>query len=98
MGARSASLQDLILECHAFGVIFLEPCFCDVQSRKHFEMIGVTDLLVRVDVDKDCHFWSLFSFRFPQCVSLRDESNSRRSRNASAHGMTLPNHPVFKTQ
>jgi hypothetical protein len=40
-------------------------------------MVGVVDLLARVDVDEDCHFWSLLSFRRPQCVSLRDESNVR---------------------
>jgi hypothetical protein len=33
-------------------------------------MIAVSDLLAGVDVDKNSH-WSLFSFRFPQCVFLR---------------------------
>jgi hypothetical protein len=40
-------------------------------------MVGVADLLARGDVDEDCHFWSLLSFRRPQSVSLRDESNVR---------------------
>jgi hypothetical protein len=53
------SLQDLIFECHAFGVIFLEPCFRGVDVCEHLEMLRVTDLLARVDVDEDCHFWSL---------------------------------------
>jgi hypothetical protein len=60
------SLHDLIFECHTFGVIFLEPCFRGVDACKDLEMIGVTDLLVRVDVDEDCHCWSLLSFRRPQ--------------------------------
>ncbi len=51
-----ASLRDLIFECRAFGVIFLEPYFRGVGVCKHLEMIGVTDLLARVDVDEDCHF------------------------------------------
>jgi hypothetical protein len=37
------SLQDLILECHAFGIIFLEPSFRGVDIYKHFEMLGVAD-------------------------------------------------------
>ena len=53
-----ASFQDLILECHAFGVIFLEPCFRGVDVCEYLEMIDVTDLLARVDVDEDCHFCS----------------------------------------
>jgi hypothetical protein len=39
------------LERHAYGVIFLEPCFCGVSVCEHLEMIGITDLLARVDVD-----------------------------------------------
>ena len=53
------------------GVIFLEQCFRGVGAREHLEMLGVTDLLARVDVDEDCHCWSLLSFRRPQCISLR---------------------------
>ncbi len=48
-----ASLRDLIFECRAFGVIFLEPYFRGVGVCKHLEIIGVTDLLARVDVDED---------------------------------------------
>jgi hypothetical protein len=29
-------------------------------------MIGVADLLARIDIDQDCHCSSLFSLRFPQ--------------------------------
>jgi hypothetical protein len=30
-----------------------------------------------IDVNPNGRHWSLLSFRFPQCVSLREESNSR---------------------
>jgi hypothetical protein len=46
MNRVRTSLQDLILECHAFGVIFLKPCFRGVGVREHLEMISVTDLLL----------------------------------------------------
>jgi hypothetical protein len=53
--ARRASFFDhLVAERDAFGVIFLESCFRGVDVRKHLELLGVTDLLVRVDVDPDC--------------------------------------------
>jgi hypothetical protein len=39
-------------------------------------VIGISNLLAGVDVDKNCH-WSLFSLRFPQCVSLRSGLNTR---------------------
>ena len=44
-----ASLRDLIFECRAFGVIFLEPYFRGVGVCEHLEMIGITDLLARVE-------------------------------------------------
>src|SRR5229473_2678974 len=72
-----ASLRDLIFECRAFGVIFLEPCFRSVCICKDLQMVGIADLLARVDIDDVCHCWSLLSLRRPQCVSLREESNSR---------------------
>jgi hypothetical protein len=46
MGARSGSLHDLIFECHALGIIFLEPCFRGVDVCEHLELLGVTDLRV----------------------------------------------------
>jgi hypothetical protein len=40
---RSGSLQNLIFECHAFGVIFFEPCFRGGDVYEYLEMIGITD-------------------------------------------------------
>src|SRR5258705_949408 len=71
------SLQHLILERHAFRIVLLEPFFRGVFVCEHLEMIGMTNLVSGIDINPNgCH-WSLFSFRRPQCVSLRDESNSR---------------------
>jgi hypothetical protein len=78
MGACRVSLQDLILECHAIGVIFLEPSVRSFFVRKNFEMAGVANMMSGIDIDPNGCRWSLLSFRFPQCVSLRDESNSAR--------------------
>src|ERR1700674_199201 len=58
---RSSSLQDPIFKCHAFGVILLGPRFCGVGVCKHLQVVGITDLLARVDVDEDCYCWSLLS-------------------------------------
>jgi hypothetical protein len=38
--APGHSLHDLIFECHAFGVIFLERCFSGVDVCEHLEMMG----------------------------------------------------------
>jgi hypothetical protein len=38
-------------------------------------MIGVADLFACIDIDEYGH-WSLFNFRFPQCVSWRSGLNS----------------------
>jgi hypothetical protein len=43
--ASGLSLQDFTFECHAFGVIFLEPCFRGVDVCEHLEMLRVTDPL-----------------------------------------------------
>ena len=69
------SLQDLIFECRAFGVILLEPAVRSNLIGKDLEMVGISNLLAGVDIDPNrCH-WSLLSFRRPQCRSF-DESYS----------------------
>src|ERR1700730_13301075 len=68
---RCGSLQDLILECHAFGVIFLQPCFHGVDVCEHLEMTGVANMMSGIDINPNgCH-WSLLSFGRPQCIPLR---------------------------
>src|SRR5713226_7000966 len=71
------SLQNLIFECLAFGVVFLEPGFRGVDICKHLEMLGIADLFACIHVNEDACHWTLLSFRRPQCVSLRDGSNVR---------------------
>jgi hypothetical protein len=44
---------------------FPRTMFPRVGVGEHLEMIGATDLLARVDVDENCHCWSLFSLRRP---------------------------------
>ena len=65
-----------VLKGHAFRVVFREPGFRGVGIREHLEVISVADLLAGVDIDENGH-WSLFSFRLPQCVSLRSGLNTR---------------------
>jgi hypothetical protein len=49
------SLQDLILKHHAFQVVFLQPRLNGILVRKDLEVILVTDLLARMDIDPNCH-------------------------------------------
>jgi hypothetical protein len=70
-------LNYLILKRNAFGVIFLEPVFGGVGICEHLEMVRIADAFACVDVDEDCHCWSLFGLRFPQCFSLRSGLNTR---------------------
>ena len=43
-----------LFECHAFGVIFLEPCFRGVGVCEHLEVVSVADFLAGIDVNPDC--------------------------------------------
>ena len=52
------------------------PRLRGVGTRENLDVVDVADLLAGVDVDKNGH-WSLFSFRLPQCVSLRPGLNTR---------------------
>jgi Phage integrase, N-terminal SAM-like domain len=61
-GGRCGSLQNLIFECNAFGIVFFEPCFRRVGICKDLEMVGIADLFARVDVDQDCHWMILCAF------------------------------------
>jgi hypothetical protein len=47
---------------HAFRIILLEPLFRGIHICEQFDVVFVSDLLARVDVNKNCH-WSLFSLR-----------------------------------
>jgi hypothetical protein len=64
-----------LFECHAFGIVLLEPFVRGDRIGKHLEMIGVASMVSGIDVNPNGRHWSLLSFRRPQCVSLRDELN-----------------------
>jgi hypothetical protein len=48
----------------SFGIVFLETFFRGVRVGEDLDVLGITNLLAGVDVDKDGH-WSLFSLRLP---------------------------------
>jgi len=48
-------LQNLIFECHAFGVVPFEPGFRGFLIGEDLEVVTVSDLLGGVDVDKNRH-------------------------------------------
>src|SRR5450631_2701753 len=76
-GGRALFFDHLVAEHDAFRIVLLEPLISKLWRREYLEVVDVANLLAGVDVNPNgCH-WSLLSFRFPQCVSLRDESNSR---------------------
>src|SRR5258705_4769855 len=71
------NFYDLVSKSNAFRVILLEPLIGSFRGCEHLEMIGMTDIMVSVDVNPNCFHWSLLSFRFPQCVSLREVARKR---------------------
>jgi hypothetical protein len=60
----NGSFQNLILERHALGVVFLKPGFGRDLGRKYLRVIAVANLLAGVDVNPDRH-WCLLSFLRP---------------------------------
>ena len=45
----------LVLKGHVFGVVFLKPFFSGVLTGEDLDVLGVPNLLTRVDVNKDGH-------------------------------------------
>src|SRR5882724_7994772 len=81
---RPSFFDHLIAERDALPDRSPEPLIGKLWRREHFEVVDVANLLAGVDIDPNgCH-WSLFSFRFPQCVSLRDGLNTRSTFRFSA--------------
>ena len=68
-----ASLQNLILESDAFGIVLLKALVRGDRIGKHLQMKGLARMASGIDVNPNGRHWSLLSFRFPQCVSLRYE-------------------------
>ena len=52
MTARSVKANDRIFES---GIVFREPDFRGVRVCEHLEVVGIANLLVGVDVDKNGH-------------------------------------------
>jgi hypothetical protein len=48
---RSIRFGHIILECHAFGVVFLEPSVRSFFVHKNFEMAGIANTVSGVDID-----------------------------------------------
>jgi hypothetical protein len=51
----AGSLNDLIFERDALGIIFLELFFRGVNIRKNLHVVGVANLFGCINVDKDGH-------------------------------------------
>jgi hypothetical protein len=47
------SLLHFVFEGDALQVVFLEPCFRGIEVCKHFDMIGIADLLACIHVNED---------------------------------------------
>ena len=62
-GGRCGSFQNLILERHAFGIVFRKPRFGGVGVRKDLEVIAVSDLLAGVDLDPDSHLTTILAMQ-----------------------------------
>jgi hypothetical protein len=52
---RLGSFQDLIFECDAFRIVFLEPRFRGIEVCKDLDVVDVADLLARIHVDEHGH-------------------------------------------
>lgn len=52
---RCGSLQNLILKGDPFGIVFLEPGFRGVSGSEDLDVLGVANLLARVDVNLNDH-------------------------------------------
>ena len=46
------SLQNLVLEGHAFGIVFPNHFAGGIRGGEHLDVLNVTDLLACVDLDK----------------------------------------------
>ena len=92
MAVRSIRFDHIIFKCYAFRVIFLEPAVRGNLIGKDLEVVGISNLFVGVDIDPNgCHR-SLFSLRFPQCVSLRSGLNVRSTSRFNAHDADASEH------
>jgi hypothetical protein len=52
--APAGSRSYLVFESNSFRIVFCEPGLRGVGGRKDLNMIGLADLLARVDVKPDC--------------------------------------------
>jgi len=66
-----------------------------VDVCKHLEVLGVTDLLAGVDVDEDCHCWSLLGFGRAQCRD-RAEASREVSNSFCSSAKWIALRPVYR--
>src|SRR5712664_3769484 len=86
---RTSFFNHLILKRDNFGIVLLAPFVRGDRIGKNLEIIGVASMVFGIDVNPNGRHWSLLSFRFPQCVSLRDELNSRTRCRFNARSMPM---------
>jgi hypothetical protein len=97
-GSMGSSLKDLIFECHAPGVIFLELLVGKLWRREYLEVVDVAYFLGGIDRNPDRSHWSLLSLRLPQCESLRSVKfapycGSKRAAPRCVHASRSPGLP-----
>jgi hypothetical protein len=73
-----------MFECRAFGIVLVEPFVRGNRIGKQLETIGVTGTVSGIDVNPNRRHSSPLSFGLPQCVSLRDVSNTRSTSRFNA--------------
>jgi hypothetical protein len=72
----SIRFDHIVFKTDAFRVVLLEPAVRSFFVHKNFEMAGIANTVCGVDIDPNSCHRSLFSLRFPQCLSFRDRSNT----------------------
>jgi hypothetical protein len=77
-GGRCGSLQNVVFERDALGVVLLELPFGGFLIGEYLDVVNVADFLRCVDVNEHGH-WSLFSLRRPPMMgpTVRIELVSR---------------------
>jgi hypothetical protein len=80
------SLKDLIFECHALGVIFLEPLVGKLWRSEYLEVVDVAYFLGGIDRNPDrCHWACPNANLYDQLSSLHIAVQSAQHPDACMH-------------
>ena len=93
---RPISFQNLIFEGNAFRIILCKARISGLLTSKHLEMVGVSNVLAGVDIDKNSHR-SLWSLRLPRWGSLRSELNTRSTDLIQTNAKDAELEPALET-